>query len=1066
MSSKQLILSTYRQLLKEVDKQFTYRNNNKLWREEVISTYQKNRDLSNKEEIENSTKYALDILCFLRSSRKYNELLELNNPAHGYSVEKRIELTANRVGLKLPIVPLARVLDEEGPEQTINEKEIYTETDKVMTNLATSRNILFIGIIFHVAYIWSIFDIYFTSPLVHGMTTHKVDLPPPANRLVLIIGDGLRADKLYQLYSDESDQPITKAPFLRDIILNHGTFGVSHTRVPTESRPGHVALIAGFYEDVSAVTKEFDSVFNQSRHTWSFGSPDILPMFADGASDPDKVETFMYGHESENFAKDAKELDIWVFDQLAQLFTNSSSNAKLYQQLHDDQIVIFLHLLGLDTNGHVYGPHSKEYIDNIKVVDEGINKAVRLIEEYYGHDGKTSYVFTADHGMSNRGNHGDGHPDNTRTPIIAWGAGVNKPNKTHPTGHDEFSADWYLNEVQRNDVLQADIAPFMASLIGINYPVNSVGELPLVYLNNTPLFKAQSLFVNAKEISEQYQVKYELKKRTEIMFKPFAPLSNSTHNREILLSKIQELIDTEQYEEAEIMCEILIQLSLEGLRYFQTYDWLMLRSIVTVGYLGWIFYSLKHTLKEYCLPNNNSSNRHSDRIAKYVNILAIISLTILMSIMYIQGSPATYYTYVIFAVYFCWNSLLDYETFTESCKLALGSRSPFILAGYIIGHIIALEIFVYSYFERSILSGCFVLGVLWPLIMPSSFRSENKLLLLYWSISCLASSIFTLLPVEKGEDILLVVYGGILILITGINSMVKSSKYIIGNDSDSKTMIIFQLLLVALSIIIVYDTTNKLKWRVGLPILNQYAAWIILAISTATPFFYGLRRKQHYLKRLTTLFLAFAPLFVILSISYEVLFYYFLTQTVLLWLEIERKLFLFEQSKQKQQEQESHRKLEMRDSRISLIFLFFIKVGFFGTGNVASLSSFSLQSVYRLTTIFNPFLMGGLLLLKILIPFFIVSSVFYILNKSIRLSPFSLFLLVLSISDIMTLNFFYLVRDDGSWLEIGTTISHFVISSLFVLFMILLFLLSEVLVGKVIIPEDEEKEEKKREKND
>lgn len=26
-------------------------------------------------------------------------------------------------------------------------------------------------------------------------------------------------------------------------------------------------------------------------------------MFADGASDPDKVETFMYGHEYENFAK-------------------------------------------------------------------------------------------------------------------------------------------------------------------------------------------------------------------------------------------------------------------------------------------------------------------------------------------------------------------------------------------------------------------------------------------------------------------------------------------------------------------------------------------------------------------------------------------------------------------------------------------------------------------------------------------------------------------------------------------------------------------------------------------
>lgn len=183
----------------------------------------------------------------------------------------------------------------------------------------------------------------------------------------------------------------------------------------------------------------------------------------------------------------------------------------------------------------------------------------------------------------------------------------------------------------------------------------------------------------------------------------------------------------------------------------------------------------------------------------------------------------------------------------------------------------------------------------------------------------------------------------------------------------------------------------------------------------------------------------------LLSISYEMLFYVCFCTTVLLWLETERALYRDSKSS-------LNRPLQASDMRSALLFLFFINVAFFGTGNVASLSSFSLESVYRFVTIFNPFLMGSLLIVKILIPFFVVSAVLGVLSSSLDLPPFSLFLAVLTVTDVQTINFFFFVSDYGSWLEIGTSISHFCISELFIIFSIVLFLLSRLLVGHLIIP--------------
>lgn len=45
----------------------------------------------------------------------------------------------------------------------------------------------------------------------------------------------------------------------------------------------------------------------------------------------------------------------------------------------------------------------REYLQNIKLVDAGIQKVVGLIENFYANDRKTTYVMTSDHGMTNWG---------------------------------------------------------------------------------------------------------------------------------------------------------------------------------------------------------------------------------------------------------------------------------------------------------------------------------------------------------------------------------------------------------------------------------------------------------------------------------------------------------------------------------------------------------------------------------------------------------------------------------------------------------------------------------------
>ncbi|KAH7327876.1 phosphatidylinositolglycan class N [Stachybotrys elegans] len=946
------------------------------------------------------------------------------------------------------------------------------------------------AVIFHVVFIFSIFDIYFVSPIVSGMRLYAIQRPPsakaPADRLVLFVGDGLRADKAFQSFPEpypETEDDLTPrplAPFLRTRIINEGTFGVSHTRVPTESRPGHVALIAGLYEDVSAVATgwkmnpvNFDSVFNRSRHTWSWGSPDILPMFEHGAT-PGRVDTDMYDAEFEDFSKDALHLDLWVFDHVKEMFAEAATNKTLNDALRQDKVVFFLHLLGIDTTGHGFRPYSDKYLYNIKVVDQGVKEITELINDFYKDD-RTAFVFTADHGMHDLGSHGDGHPDNTRTPLITWGSGVAKP-EVHAEGvapgHDEYSADWGLNHIRRHDVEQADVAALMAYLIGAEFPANSVGRLPLSFLSANIQEKAEASLVNAQEILEMYRVKEEKKAATQIRFRPFEPLSAGEQAPDNRVALIRSLIEAGKHEEAIEEADALITIALEGLRYLQTYDWLFLRALITLGYLGWMVFAITTVLDMFVVQEAIAPSRTLAGLMGFSSLLVALYAYFIVS-----KSPLTYYAYAFFPVAFWEEVHARRHILGEGGRALFGSvKSTGATISLFMHFIIYIAIIVslaLSYIHREILTGLYILGSLWPMTYGFQFIRTHTALSLTWTLSCLCMSTFTLLSAMKVEDRTLIIIGGAITVVLGLLYLAFED-YILADFTSAssscpscshceiRTNVFCQVGLIILSIIVTYSSSMSLETGNGLPLGNQIVGWIVLVSSLLMPLTHRLQPRPEYMHRLVMIFLTCAPTFVILTISYEGLFYVAFSVLLFAWVRLEYNVYKSGKMqpdakadtpmvRRAEGASQTFRPLALSDARVALFFLMFLQSAFFSTGNMASVSAFSLESVNRLWPVFDPLSQGALLILKLMIPYAVLSANLGILNKRLGVAPSAFFMVVMAIGDVLTLYFFWVVKDEGSWLEIGSTISHFFIASMLCVFVALLEGVSGLFISGIMV---------------
>ncbi len=291
---------------------------------------------------------------------------------------------------------------------------------------------------------------------------HEAGTPRLARRVYLVIIDGLRADKSYEL------------PFL-DSLRRSGLDLEAQSHYPTWSRPNYVSILAGVPPSASGVRTNhhstpvtLDTLMDRAHaaHLSVATATDyaVLPqLFLRPATsvvatiDPDALEQLDIDTMQEPLAKaivDAPDATlVSPFDDARYVpWPGGFSAAGMALVAGGKADLVVLLVSSVDIAGHQYGADSAKYRDAAESADRALARVLGRVDLT-----QDAIVVVADHGHTGKGGHGGVEPEVLTVPLILAGAGVER------TG----TAD---------DARLIDIAPTVAALLGVAAPGHGLGR--------------------------------------------------------------------------------------------------------------------------------------------------------------------------------------------------------------------------------------------------------------------------------------------------------------------------------------------------------------------------------------------------------------------------------------------------------------------------------------------------------------------------------------------------------------------------------------------------------------
>ncbi|EGT53110.1 hypothetical protein CAEBREN_32219 [Caenorhabditis brenneri] len=250
-----------------------------------------------------------------------------------------------------------------------------------------------------------------------------------------------------------------------------------------------------------------------------------------------------------------------------------------------------------------------------------------------------------------------------------------------------------------------------------------------------------------------------------------------------------------------------------------------------------------------------------------------------------------------------------------------------------------------------------------------------------------------------------------------------------------------------------FFSLSNFKITIQPPSIARWISWLSIPVSAVAPCFIA---EPYIVDRLIAYALCFYVPYSLLSISYESLFVLIFFIVLALFVRFEFGHLSDIEFLQLKIDSVKAATGEYVELRRAVVCVSFVLCTLFGTGNFASINSFNPSTLNLFISVFSPFTMAILLVLKLLLPILLVSMAFAAVvrfdQESIqRLCCFSLIFtdfmsmvsLYIQLNLLLTFQcFFHQLRDEGSWLDIGMSISQFIVSMCISLALLILLSLS------------------------